>query len=445
MHRRNARESRGIHQRIVVGMASVAAFVLAAKLVAAAKEMVVAWRYGISGEVDAYLLAITVVTWVPVMVASVGTAVLVPRLVALTPEPRARSRFLAELNGAFALLGLAMMGLSALFGPWIVGLVADGLPAATRELASTAAWQLAPLSLLTVLAGFLAIRLQARERQAYTFLEAMPALGILVFVLLASPGMGMTPLIWGTLSGAVLQVAWSVQMARHADDGLGGMAFSRRSGQWRSLYAAFGVMAMGQLVMGLSTPIDQVFAAQVGEGAVATLGYANRIISLATGLGAIAIARALLPVLSETVANEGFKFGRAQTLSWASLMLGVGFVAALVGWLCAPWGVRLLFERGAFGAQDTDVVAHALRIALFQLPFFFSGVVLVQWIAVLRDYRLLLLVAVLAIAFKAAMNFATVRLLALDGIILSTVGMYAISWICQMLFVLGRKTETSAR
>ena len=32
-----------------------------------------------------------------------------------------------------------------------------------------------------------------------------------------------------------------------------------------------------------------------------------------------------------------------------------------MGWLLAPWGVSVLFQRGAFTAENTQAVAQVLR------------------------------------------------------------------------------------
>lgn len=417
-------------------MASVALFLVGAKLVAAAKEVAVAWRYGIGAEIDAYLLAYTVVTWVPVMVASVGAAVFVPRLVGLARGSRERERFASELNGTFVLIGSAAFVFSIVLGPPLVEFIAGELPDSTRRLAATLVVPLSPIAPLIVLASLAALRLQALERQAYTFLEAMPAVGILVFVVLAPSGSSIGPLIWGTVAGTVLQALWSARMLRGAEGSLGAVRFSHRSGNWSALYGAAGLMALGQLVLGFATPIDQYYAARSGAGAVATLGYASRVLSLAMGLGAVAIARALLPVLSEAKARGKLALGRRQALQWTSLMLGLGAAVVGLGWMLAPWVVALLFERGEFAADDTRRVVDALRIGLFQLPFFFSSIVLVQWIVALGNYRFLLLVAAGAIVVKVAFNEATVDTLGLHAVLWATTAMYAFSWALQALHVI---------
>ena len=56
------------HKRIASGALLIGALTLGAKLFVAAREMAIAWRYGVSGTVDAYQLAITITTWLPMLI-----------------------------------------------------------------------------------------------------------------------------------------------------------------------------------------------------------------------------------------------------------------------------------------------------------------------------------------------------------------------------------------
>jgi peptidoglycan biosynthesis protein MviN/MurJ (putative lipid II flippase) len=422
-------------------MLSVGAFVLAAKLVAASKEIAVAWRYGVSDTVDAYLLAFTIATWLPTMLWSVSTVVLVPRLVGLD-STSGRGRFIAELNGTTLLLGVAATLVVLLVGPLAANLIAHQLEASTQALARSIAWQLAPLAVLTVGAGFLSIRLQSREKHGYAFLEAMPAAGILTLVLLSPDSWGVAPLVWGTLAGAALQTLLLARMTAAAEGGLGGVALKHQSPHWRTIYAALGITAVGQAIMSFTTPIDQVFAAQAGNHAIAILGYTNRIIALATGLGAVTIARAALPVLAAATAREGASASRRHALKWSWLMLAAGSLAAAVGWLLAPWCVALLFERGAFTADDTAVVASALRIGLWQLPFYFAGVVLVQWLAAVKRFALIVWASAAGIMTKLATALVLVPTIGLAGVLWSTVAMYATTLL--VCYLVMRRLQSTA-
>lgn len=82
-----------------------------------------------------------------------------------------------------------------------------------------------------------------------------------------------------------------------------------------------GITAIGQYILSFITPIDQYFAAQLGDHAIATLSYAYRIITLLLGLGSMAIARATLPVLSGIAASGNLYRARSVALKWSGLML----------------------------------------------------------------------------------------------------------------------------
>ena len=132
--------------------------------------------------------------------------------------------------------------------------------------------------------------------------------------------------------------------------------------------------------MSLTAIIDQFFAAHLGTGAIATLNYANRILALLLGMAAMAVSRATLPVFSRALAQGGEQVHRVAG-QWAWLLLGMGVLTTLVGWLLAPWGVKLLFERGAFVARRSLVVTDVLRYGLPQLSFYFAGLVLVSYLS----------------------------------------------------------------
>src|SRR5690606_1955358 len=104
-----------------------------------------------------------------------------------------------------------------------------------------------------------------------------------------------------------------------------------------------------------------------------------------------------------------------------------------LGWLMAPWGVALLFERGAFTAQDTQVVAQVLRWGLLQMPFYFGVLILVQLLASQNRYRIMAAIAVGNFAMKAAMNYWLAPVMGTAGIMLATSIMYATSYACYVV------------
>lgn len=415
------------HKRIARGALLIGFLTLLAKIFVAAREIAIAWRFGVSGTADAYALALTATTWLPTMIAGVAAVVLVPRLVGVARHAERRNGFIAELNGSVLALGAAVAAMTWLAAPSASAMLASRSEPRTLELAARMSAEMAPVAMLMIVSAYFSARLQARERYGFSVTEAAPALVIALFVV--NPGLfpGPGSLTAGTVAGYLLQVVVLAAMVRAGDPPLGRSRFTHQSGEWRSLYGSLLLMMAGQLLITASLPVDQAFAAPIGEGAVATLAYANRILTLCSGFGTIVVGRALLPVLSERVAHGDLQVGRRHAIQWSALLFGMATVGSAILWIAAPDFVRLLFERGAFDTAASAGIADTLRVGLLQLPPFFAGIALVQWYAATARFRAMLGVTACAFLAKVALNFWLTPRFGLSGIMAATAGMYVVT------------------
>ncbi len=119
--------------------------------------------------------------------------------------------------------------------------------------------------------------------------------------------------------------------------------------------------------------INLLVGRQVGsffDGAIAWLSYADRLYQLPLGVVGIAIGIVLLPDLSRRL-KSGDVGGSRHALSRSTefaLFLTVPAAVALI--VIAVPLIRVLFERGAFGPEDTGPTALALAIYGAGLPAF---------------------------------------------------------------------------
>ena len=425
------------HQRIAKAAFRVAFFLLLGKAAGAFKEMAVAYKYGISAVVDAYQFTMVMANWIPVTVVGVLSVVLIPALVnAKDHRLVLRQRFVGELVGWLLVVGLLLAVVLAVAWPWVLLWAGSGLNLTTQHMSTQLIWAFAPAAVLTLLTGLNAARLRAHERHINTLLDSLPALVLLVFVLLWGQEQLVAPLVWGTLIGYIAQCLSLYYLAGRADGFYARPRWSFTAEQWPMLVHAVGIMLIGQVAMSMVGPIDQYTAAQLGDNANATLGYAQRFIALMLGVGAASVGRAALPVLADITRQGDFTRARAVALKWSVAMVGIGlFIAAVAAWL-APWGVALLYERGAFSAADTVRVSEAMRWGVVQLPFYFGVLVLVQLLASQHRYGLMATVAVINFSIKALLNYYLAPKMGVHGIMLATSCMYATSFICYFLIAL---------
>eukprot|EP01114_Cavostelium_apophysatum_P003110 TRINITY_DN12850_c0_g1_i1.p2 TRINITY_DN12850_c0_g1~~TRINITY_DN12850_c0_g1_i1.p2 ORF type:complete len:443 (+),score=30.49 TRINITY_DN12850_c0_g1_i1:106-1434(+) len=425
------------HGAILRGMLTVALFALLGKLASAGKEMAVAYRYGLAAEVDAYQFLYSLISWPIGIWCSVLTAVLVP-LAARTRDAAAagRARFRAELLGMALLAGLALALVAWLA---ISGLLAGGHSGLTERMARLVTPVLPVMVMMLPLGILIALQsawMLSAGQHLNTLYDCIPPLFIAAAIL-AFPGAGLGPLVWGTLAGLAAHLLVLLAPAARR---MGGRAprFSWSSPEWRPFFQGFGIMLAGQAFMGLTTVIDQFYALSLGTGAAATLAYANRVLSLVLALAAIAVSRATLPVFSHAGADGD---ARLQTLagSWARLMFLAGLVAVLVCHPLAPAAVELLFERGQFGPGDTAQVAEALRFGLPQLPFCFASMVLVSYALSQGCYRLVFWSGLIGCAGKLAGNVLLVPQLAVNGVMLATTFVYGLNTLFFLLALKRRR------
>nr|WP_277185472.1 lipid II flippase MurJ [Caballeronia sp. BR00000012568055] len=409
------------HVRIARSAIRLSLFVLIGKCAGAFKEMAIAYRFGVNHVVDAYQLTVTLVSWLPVTLVAVLSSVLIPALVDLRRQPKEEQKlFLGELETMAIAVGFVFAIVLWVCWPFVLHFMAGRLSDETRELSGKMMFGMAPIGILMLTICVHAARLQARERHVNTLLECVPALVLLCFVLLWTNGRASAALIWGTTLGFLVQAVVLAVLSSKADHIPLSIRFSLRAPQWKRMYGAIGVFMIGQFIMSFSAPLDQYFVAGLGDGSIAALGYANRVLALILGMGALAISRATLPVLSEVLSTGDPHRARRTALMWSLLMLGIGAVAVVFAWLLMPLAVRLLFQHGAFSAENTATVANLCRWGLVQVPFYFAVLVLVQLLASQGRYTAMAVVAALNFVIKALCNYLFVKWFDVAGVLLST-------------------------
>jgi putative peptidoglycan lipid II flippase len=421
------------HRTILFGLMSVGLFSILGKFAMGLKEIAVAWRFGVSAQVDAYLFVFNLMSWPIAVWFSTLTLIVIPLEAKLRKDSQQHlQQFRGELLGLTVLIGGALV-LIARFGlAWLVKQPSVGLPPGTMSLTLEMIPRLAWLALPGMLIGLISTWMMSDGRYANTLLEGIPAVCILLTIFLVG---SIQAMVWATLGGTLLQLAALIQSRQYR-----GAFFKLSSSAWTPFWQAFGVMILGQALMSVTTLVDQFFAVGLGEGAISSLGYAGRVLSLANSIVATAVARATLPIFSKSNAAGEINTRRIAR-HWAAIMGAVGLLSVIIGWVLAPEVVRILFQRGTFTPTDTEYVAMLLRYGLFQLPFYFASLVYVSLHSSRGDYKVLMMSALLGLAVKSILVACLIGRLGAKALLISTAVMYAGNSIWLLLAGGRRKIE----
>lgn len=411
-----------VNRQILSAAIVVAICTLFVKIVAFSKESIVAWKFGTSDSVDAFLIATVVPNFIVNVVAGSLNAALIPTYIKVREQegPKAAEKLLSSsFFCSLVLLGattLCMAATAPLYFPWItLGFTAEKL-ALTYQLF----YIITPLVLLSGIITLLGAVLNAGEKFAFAALTPLmtPALAI-ILLLLFERSLGIFALAIGLTLGALLELF------------LLGRTLYRRGiilrPKWFGATASLQRVAKqypptiaGALLMCSTGLVDQSMAAMLPSGSVAALNYANRISSFPLLLGATAISTAAIPYLSKLVASNDWQAVRHTLRSYLKLIFLITVpCTGLLVILSQPL-VRLLFQRGAFTAEETDLVAQILSAYALQIPFYIALIFVVKLLTSLCLNHILMWGSALNLLINIALNYLLIQWVGIQGIALST-------------------------
>jgi putative peptidoglycan lipid II flippase len=394
----------------------------ASKLLGFGREMAIAWSFGASRLVDAYLVASTVPMMLFTVVGSSLSTTLIP-LVTQYEERQGRVSVLAmvdSITSAVAVLLSLLVLAGELLAPWLVLLVAPGFAGEARALATGLSRVMFPIILFMGLAGIGTGLLQANRRFLFPAFIGIPYnLVIIAAVLLLGRRWGVTGLALATVAGVAAQWLFQVPDLRRA-------GFRYRP---HLDLSHPGLRQMGRLVVPviigagaaqINLVVDRILASGLAEGSIAALNYAGRLNGMLLGVLAAAVAQAVYPELAQAaVAMDHAWFRRGLVRSLNALLLVMLPVAAGILLLAGPM-VRVAFQRGAFDERAVELTVFALVFYALGLPAMALREIAVRAFYSLQDTWTPMRIGIATVALNVVLCLLLVRPLAHGGLALAT-------------------------
>jgi len=145
---------------------------------------------------------------------------------------------------------------------------------------------------------------------------------------------------------------------------------SQQSFKQTKFYKQFYPAVFGSSASHLAAYIDTFLASFLVSGTISYLYYANRLFQFPLALFAIATSVALFPSISKAIKNNDKEKAFLYLKKSFFILLILLSVATFIGIVFNHFIVELLFQRGAFGVQDTQNTALILVMYLIGLiPF----------------------------------------------------------------------------
>lgn len=425
----NLRNPATTNRRIFHAAATVGVFSVGVKLVAMFKEVAVANYFGRSSAVDAFLAAYLLPGFVVVLVAGSLNAAFIPTFIQVRQdrgEEAAQRLFSSCMVWSQGLL-LGLATILAAVGPFLVRAIASGFSAGKLQLCTHLFYAMLPVILLSGVAANCSAILNASK--CFWLPAISPILTpLLTFVLLLTRARAWG--VWSLVGGVLLGGFSECVLLRVALKYKGIHLWPRWHGYTpdvRQVGLQYIPLLVGSVLVSGVTVVDQSMAAWLQPGSVAALAYGNRMVSVVVGLTATSLSAAVIPYFSEMVAERNWEacWRTLQTYTRVLLRLMTPICVLLIAF--SPPLVRLLFERGAFTAQDTLIVSRVQVMYALQIPFYAAGLLYVRMLTALKRNDLVMISAGISLALDIVLNLICMKFLGIAGIALSTSLFYAAS------------------
>jgi putative peptidoglycan lipid II flippase len=386
------------------------------KFAGAAKTIVIARVFGAGTDLDAYLLAFLIPSFLSDVLCGAIVPALVPRLVELMHTTKSGAM---ELYTGTVVRSVAFVSFVALLLAIAAGLMLANHPADRRTaLACRLLLTMLPILPLSAFSNVWRATLNANRR----FAMAAMASGFTPIIIIVALVIVKADIYWlaaGTTAGAGAEAVTLGLAVRSSGMRLFSANFFTGRQVSDATVREYRSLVVMNLVMGGSLFLGQSLAATLGLGSVSILNYGTRLVPVLIAMGPEALGISLLPCFSQMMASgDSVRAGSLLNRFLAIAMCGSAFLAAVLIFFSRNI-VRIVFQHGAFAASDALSVASVQSASLLQLPFAVGIALLIRFVASAKANRILIPISAAGLALNVILSLALMRSFAVTGIALA--------------------------
>lgn len=447
-------------KRSLAGIAGIVAIAtLISKVVGLVRQLAIAFAFGVGTAKAAYDISAIIPSFFLILLGGINGPFHSGMVSALAKRKKEDSAPLVEaISTLIGSIFLVVAIVVFIFAPFFIDLLASGLQQTAQglETRAIAIQQLRIMAPIAWFAGMIGIGFGTLNAADQYWLPSISPLlssltliaGIGIFILTAGSAstnpnyalIGGIVLAFGTLIGTVLQ--WLAQFWAQRQSGLGRfrMRFVWNDPGVQEVLRVMGPALFSSGMLQINVITDLTFAAFLPNAvaAIASLDYANLLVQTPLGILSNMILVPLLPTFSRLAdpsqADQLKQRIRQGILGTAVVMLPL---SALMISLATPI-VRVVYERGAFKPEASQLVASVLMAYAVGMFVYLSRDVLVRVFYGLGDGDTPFKISMVNIFLNALFDFLFYKPFGIVGIVLATVSVNILS-VFVLLYFLNRR------
>ncbi|MBG1243275.1 virulence factor MviN [Nostoc sp. NZL] len=430
----------GSINRQIFGAAMIVGLLTAlVKVAAVGKELVVAQRFGTGDDLDAFLIALLVPSFITNVIAGSFNTALIPTYMQVREQEGIKAA--QRLFCGATISGLGLLGITTILmvtsAPLYLPHIAAGFSPEKLDMTFRLLCAIAPFVLLSGIIIIWGAVLNAGERFALAALSPIITPTISVLLLLMLKSWGIFALAAGLVCGAAVEIT------------LLGAALHRQGISWLPKWYGFDPhlhqvvsqylpMIAGGFLMCSTSLVDQSMAAMLSPGSVAALSYGNKLIAFPISLATTALSTAVIPYFSKMVASKDWIGTRRTLKRYMQIIFVTTTLLAGFLFIFSEPIVQILFQRGSFTANDTYLVAQIQNSFALQIPFYVAGILAVRLISAMQLNHILMWGSACNLAINIFLNYVFMEWFGVIGIALSTTCVYVFSF-CFLTYYVNKK------
>ena len=324
-------------------------------------QLLIAQRFGLGVEVDSYLFSLSFPTFLSGLVSAILSFNLIPRLILVKKESEFYYEIICTLVIGFA--GLSILLTILMYGAMLL-FIEKILPVNSPILKYDELHILIIISCsvggVQVLQGCIASILNAEKKYVHSAVIALlPYAGMLGLMHEMNKSTGIKPaavgLLIGGISAAMVGIFLLKKYFKHFHWKKINLSELRNLANTSS-YTALAISCFSAYSI-----VDSFWGPRAGDGTLAALGYAQRLVIAIGNLAVAGPSALLVPHFAEYLHNNNHR-GFIALMRRAFLLVGaIAAVTAIFLSLFSVEIVKLLFGRGEFGTDQISEVAQTIR------------------------------------------------------------------------------------
>ncbi len=265
--------------------------------------------------------------------------------------------------------------------------------------------------------------------------QILPNIVTIIAVLLFSGAIGVNAILYGLLTGYMIQLLWLFINGRKNIRFIN--PFRIKTGF--TLTSSFIFLVICEIIPQIHMVVDRLFYRYVDQGALAALNYSTLIFTLPITTISVSLAAAIFPYLSQSYYEKDFEDFRTKFSNAILISIAINIPVFVLFTFHSYGVIEIIFGRGKFSDQDTVMTARLFSLLSTSIVFYAVYSIVNKVFYSMQKNKILFYIITASFGAKVLLNIIFVQTMKEDGLAISSAVSNIILTVAGMGYFIRRK------